>query len=671
MSSFPSGIPSTKSEPGVQSARDVEPTTASLSLPPLHSIDPLQRFTPHPSQDPGLSKGLPPPGLPPISQYHRPQLPGISQYHITSSNPPLGHGPATGHPAGQVDGLPHPTTSLPIAPSGSHRLLSGGRHKKEVKRRTKTGCMTCRRRRIKCDEEQPSCRNCSKSKRECLGYDPIFKSQRSAPSLPSLPSLPSISPSNSTPASSASAPSLHLGSFPKSASPINTFSPTSKSPSPSSGPIAQSDSASGDHVIPSIPDIQGQPEQAQPEGLVAENNPLSVPSISQILHHPVAERVHVKELFNTDGQMAPPVTVSRSDDVVFKESVEAIYNTVYAPALDRFLETRWYTMSGLNALRMNSHMLAEFIAFVRAASLGAEESPFPGTLAQETRLIWGLLNICSGSQVSSREITESSTELEVLPSRIVATSGDFRRPPDNDSAVPNRRVGHDDTQNPQHTNTQSPPTNDYGSKTVITTFPGEDTTTFMLTARLKALYSLLTNNPTPQSSEHPLIPPSSPVDTPLPKPLARQLQTRQDEFWFCVGRFVAASRDADSNPDTSKAEMKTALHRARTLLDGFENRDVVYTVMRMRFLQREALDRDRKSGGEAAARLADEEMDEEEEEEKERDWEREWEFCTDILKNEAGLADGGDGVNSGTGKNVVAMRIAGMAVAAFELSSES
>lgn len=24
-----------------------------------------------------------------------------------------------------------------------------------------------------CDEAQPACRNCAKSKRECLGYDPI------------------------------------------------------------------------------------------------------------------------------------------------------------------------------------------------------------------------------------------------------------------------------------------------------------------------------------------------------------------------------------------------------------------------------------------------------------------------------------------------------------------
>ena len=28
-----------------------------------------------------------------------------------------------------------------------------------------------------CDEAHPACRNCQKSKRDCLGYDPIFKAQ--------------------------------------------------------------------------------------------------------------------------------------------------------------------------------------------------------------------------------------------------------------------------------------------------------------------------------------------------------------------------------------------------------------------------------------------------------------------------------------------------------------
>ncbi|KAF7163140.1 hypothetical protein CNMCM5623_008210 [Aspergillus felis] len=41
---------------------------------------------------------------------------------------------------------------------------------KVPKKRTKTGCLTCRQRRIKCGEEKPICNNCIKSKRECKGY---------------------------------------------------------------------------------------------------------------------------------------------------------------------------------------------------------------------------------------------------------------------------------------------------------------------------------------------------------------------------------------------------------------------------------------------------------------------------------------------------------------------
>lgn len=39
------------------------------------------------------------------------------------------------------------------------------------RKRTKTGCLTCRKRRIKCGEEQPVCKNCIKSKRSCEGYN--------------------------------------------------------------------------------------------------------------------------------------------------------------------------------------------------------------------------------------------------------------------------------------------------------------------------------------------------------------------------------------------------------------------------------------------------------------------------------------------------------------------
>ncbi|OLN95538.1 putative transcriptional regulatory protein C15D4.02-like protein 1 [Colletotrichum chlorophyti] len=49
--------------------------------------------------------------------------------------------------------------------------------KANTRKRTKTGCLTCRKRRIKCDEGRPTCNNCIKSKRLCEGYNQrvIFK----------------------------------------------------------------------------------------------------------------------------------------------------------------------------------------------------------------------------------------------------------------------------------------------------------------------------------------------------------------------------------------------------------------------------------------------------------------------------------------------------------------
>ncbi|KAF4634345.1 hypothetical protein G7Y89_g3765 [Cudoniella acicularis] len=67
--------------------------------------------------------------------------------------------------------------------------MNAGRHDKEVKRRVKTGCLTCRKRKIKCDEQHPACRNCQKSKRECLGYDPLFKAQLGPAAIRPAPSF--------------------------------------------------------------------------------------------------------------------------------------------------------------------------------------------------------------------------------------------------------------------------------------------------------------------------------------------------------------------------------------------------------------------------------------------------------------------------------------------------
>jgi hypothetical protein len=83
---------------------------------------------------------------------------------------------------------------------------------------------------LQCDEAHPVCRNCVKSKRECLGYDPVFRTQASTPSaiqpapnpppslvvnpqgpstIPTTPSYPSAPPGYMPASSQPFAPSLH------------------------------------------------------------------------------------------------------------------------------------------------------------------------------------------------------------------------------------------------------------------------------------------------------------------------------------------------------------------------------------------------------------------------------------------------------------------------------
>ncbi|KAF3482855.1 uncharacterized protein GIQ15_02179 [Arthroderma uncinatum] len=64
-----------------------------------------------------------------------------------------------------LKGLESPPQSAEEKPSKDSSQKAKGPRK-----RTKTGCLTCRKRRIKCGEEKPRCNNCIKSKRECEGY---------------------------------------------------------------------------------------------------------------------------------------------------------------------------------------------------------------------------------------------------------------------------------------------------------------------------------------------------------------------------------------------------------------------------------------------------------------------------------------------------------------------
>jgi hypothetical protein len=76
-----------------------------------------------------------------------------------------------------------PSVNSPAAETGAGDVSptavsgSGSTANPKMRKRTKTGCLTCRKRRIKCGEERPTCANCIKSKRMCEGYNQrvVFK----------------------------------------------------------------------------------------------------------------------------------------------------------------------------------------------------------------------------------------------------------------------------------------------------------------------------------------------------------------------------------------------------------------------------------------------------------------------------------------------------------------
>lgn len=79
-------------------------------------------------------------------------------------------------------------------------------------RRVRTGCATCRRRRVKCDEARPICNRCRNANFQCEGYTaPQRLSNTSSPSISMYSKYSSASPSSKS--SSASPPDTN--SFPE------------------------------------------------------------------------------------------------------------------------------------------------------------------------------------------------------------------------------------------------------------------------------------------------------------------------------------------------------------------------------------------------------------------------------------------------------------------------
>ncbi|KAI9848121.1 MAG: hypothetical protein M1838_000646 [Thelocarpon superellum] len=515
--SYPSPSMSAYAYPPPQQQQAVEPYRASptgshVSLPSLN-LPPLRHIggpgNPQPGQAP-MGSPLPPPTAP-MTGYYPQSLPPPQHAMGVTSSP---HNQPLRYPLPQPDG----------------RIMSGGRHKKEIKRRTKTGCLTCRKRRIKCDEAHPTCRNCQKSKRECLGYDPIFKAQPGPPAIQPAPA--SGSPMNQGSLTSAGSyqtmPQQYVppvsGSYPPALSATGSSPASSVEPYDYSSAIDPALEAAGPAHMAVPPTAYDASQGYRPDLKRGLDSASPYSTATSDAQNPRAKRIKMEDILPAGGDVPPPLTPPRDLSLPLPPDTLAqiarFVVTTCAPALDAFLETKWYAAQVAPWL-LNDVELCEQIANLLDRQHATHRNrdqpdppvPHPDRILSanlEMKICWGLLRLARTAAAKRAVAADAAAD-----TKDVALEETIRR---------------------------------------LSIFEHLVTGT-VAEANVADLARL-------GSVQH------------------NELKMRELEFWRFMGKFVTLCDDEAS----AAKEMDDTLAGARKVLKGQENRDVIYSMAVARHL---------------------------------------------------------------------------------------
>ncbi|KAK0719479.1 hypothetical protein B0H67DRAFT_509797, partial [Lasiosphaeris hirsuta] len=406
----------------------------ATALPSMRTLDhaPQQQQQQHPQQH---------------QHQHQHQQHHQQQQHTMAMASHMAGPMAPGPPMGYYSVPPHAYSihadpnamRFAIAPgmADPRIALSGGRHKKEIKRRTKTGCLTCRKRRIKCDEAHPTCNNCKKSKRECLGYDPIFKQQQGpaaiqpAPNnnqppavITTLASVPTLPSSNNHPYQQP--PPIVPSSYPPSVPSSITFdSPVSSTPQ------SVKTESGFDYSAAIDPALQGADLSSGAGTPASQYQQIKLEGADQgagVRNQPKAKKMKVDELIALGG--AAPPTPSSPPSAYDTDESARLYHEVYARGLTLFFETKWYepksgqtgASNPVLVLRNNPQSTAVFTSFlhniVDIKSTDSADLVYSSHL--ETCVVWALTTLpfsCALQDMTQRPTDFLPTEDDTLEAR--------------------------------------------------------------------------------------------------------------------------------------------------------------------------------------------------------------------------------------------------------------
>lgn len=224
----------------------------------------------------------------------------------------------------------------------------------------------------------------------------------------------------------------------------------------------------------------------------------------------------------------PPL---RPDLVPNFSEIRKVYLTFFASGLDHLLETgstRWFALNGFDLLTSDRSLLAQFMLYLTLISntshpstSGAITIEHAALASQECRMVWALLNLVV------RQAQEGNDEdAERFARRVKSLEALLISEP----IVRTGSMSDFVYQDPEPE-------------------PGDDID--------MAGVPTVANNPL------------------LDKPFSKQMIARSDEFWSLVEK-------ASENPRVIQSEV---LDRIRQLLDGREERDLIYAIMLLGSLQ--------------------------------------------------------------------------------------
>ncbi|EHK41023.1 hypothetical protein TRIATDRAFT_321285 [Trichoderma atroviride IMI 206040] len=376
----------------------------------------------------------------------------------------------------------------------------------------------------KCDETHPTCNNCRKSKRECLGYDPIFRQQAGTPTGTSAQP---VSSNLSQPSESSSVASTQQGSA-VGQSPVQRLVNTYGSQSPmlpnvyatSSNPSTPSITPSNYNPLStptSAPALSLKPDLGYSFSSNIDHTARSTASMSNQLSlsgsdnsYLRAKKMRIDEIIDLLGPPAPAQQISHTEET-FNE-ITKVYHEMYASGLSAFFETSWYyfTENGKMSFPKDANLIEHMATFLKilegVRANDHTQMAYSGVL--ETRIVWELA--CTAYQMPDRATNSMRHNL----------------PPDND-AIEARN-------------------------------------------RLQVVEALLCGD---ELLSNPLSPPVADAD---------HHRVRQFDFWYSLAEFVR-KRDNPNAPAVVKMR-EDVLSRMRHLLDGRENRDVLYSIAVVREL---------------------------------------------------------------------------------------